>query len=167
MCVYHIRKRTHTFIPAGIPPVAKETTWSAVKSGFLKISTSKSSPQGKHLITWGARSTIFSYFTLSSLFTIAVKPTIWRVISGLTEWDHLYGSDTFPFGTSPIRVNIFLHESYVALDHRCRVLDPESGTLFVCIDRPSLETEGADQSRWSVERENHPNGLKWYTHDLI
>ena len=88
--IYENERRT--LIPAGIPeeideckvpwmqqflflpPVANETTSRAVKSGFLKISTSKSGPHGKTLISSGASLTRVSYLALSCLFTIAVKP---------------------------------------------------------------------------------------------
>ena len=61
-------------IKYGLPPVANDTTSKAVKSGFLKTSTSKSGPQGRALIRFGALSTRTSYFALNSLFTIAVNP---------------------------------------------------------------------------------------------
>ena len=57
-----------------LPPVANVTTSRAVKSGFLKTSTSKSGPHGKTLISSGALSTKISYLALSCLFTIAVNP---------------------------------------------------------------------------------------------
>lgn len=60
---------------AGMPPVANETISSAVKSGRLNSSTSKSAPQGRSLMSSGARSTSFSYLAESSLLTIAVNPS--------------------------------------------------------------------------------------------
>lgn len=74
------------------PPVAKATTSNAVKSGFLKVSTSKFGPQGRTwkiqqplalgygarkcptLINSGADWTSLSYFAERVLLTMAVKP---------------------------------------------------------------------------------------------
>ena len=70
-----LARSEHQYIKCGQPPVAKDNTSKAVKSGFLKTSTSKSDPHGRPLISCGALSTRTSYFELSSLFTIAVNPT--------------------------------------------------------------------------------------------
>jgi hypothetical protein len=69
------------------PPVAKDTTSRAVKSGFRNTSTSKSLPHGKTLIRSGALSTRIPYFALSCLSTMAVNPgrELWVKVSVTTH----------------------------------------------------------------------------------
>lgn len=71
----HYKTVTMTKTSYGLPPVANDTISRAVKSGFLNTSTSKSLPQGNTLINSGALLTRVSYFALSCLLTMAVKPS--------------------------------------------------------------------------------------------
>lgn len=127
-----------TLIPAGIPPVANVNISSAVKSGLRNTSTSKSLPQGRDLISSGASLTKVSYFALSCLSTIAVKPVTHSELHCRG-----YGDDpcTFPLSTTAVWVDVRLNVADIALDDWADVLDPVLGTLRVCVNRPGLEPD--------------------------
>jgi hypothetical protein len=85
--------------------VANETTSKAVKSGFLKTSTSKSGPQGSTLISSGALLTNVSYFALSCLSTMAVNPEIQFKLQINIKMPN---AQAFPFRSAAIRIDIGL-----------------------------------------------------------
>ena len=87
-----------------LPPVANDTISRAVKSGFLKTSTSKSSPQGSTFINSGALLTRVSYFALSCLLTIAVKP--FKYEGQRKSVIQSRCGSTFPLRSTTIRINI-------------------------------------------------------------
>lgn len=158
-----------------MPPVAKETIRSAVKSGFLKTSTSKFGPHGRTLISSGASFTNFSYLELMSLSTIATKPVGWP--SFLSEWTvkaptclpTQRGRHTDPRNFRKgwiafnwrMYVDVRLDEADITLDHWSNIFDPldrsflmrrnraRSKSIALSVNRSPLEDQNTHDSMYS------------------
>ena len=129
-----------------MPPVANVKTSNAVKSGLRNTSTSKSLPHGRDLMSSGASLTNVSYFALSALSTIAVKPAVAMNQDGIAVSLSVVDTCTFPLCTATVWVDVRLNKADVAFDDRANVLHPVLRALLVRIDGTRLEAAAPGES---------------------